>query len=73
MKNSNPPPRRCYLSFYWKEHESTVNDTYARAETMIDVLMAAGWTEAHAKQEVENLFSTGRRQGYDDAIFDMND
>lgn len=73
MKNTNPPPRRCYLSMYWAATASEVQAHYDHAHSVMDALIKGGMKEAEAKAAVEALWSGGRQHGYDDATYDAND
>ena len=73
MRNTNPPPRRCYLSMHWTTPDAQVNAHYAFAHDVMDSLVKAGHSEADAKAIVEQLWSSGRAEGYEDAMYDCND
>lgn len=72
MRNTNHPPRRCYLSMYWATKDGQANEHYALAHTVMDTLVKGGMTEQQAKDAVEALWQGGRDEGYEDGRYDSD-
>lgn len=63
MQNTNPSPRRCYLSTFWKNSKQEDDQYYADAHRAMDAMVKGGMPEAEAKQLVEALWSGGYSNG----------
>lgn len=73
MRNKNAPPRRCYLDMHWKTSDAQAEAHYIFAHGVMDSLVAAGHSEGDAKRMVEQLWKSGRAEGYEDAVYVCND
>ncbi len=62
-----------YLDFHWRTREPEKQAHFEFADRAYDALVKGGMSEKEAKETIEQLWSGGYRQGYDESAFDHQD
>jgi len=73
MRNKNPPPRRCWLSTFWKNSQAEDTAYYELAHRAMDAMVKGGMTEEEARSHVQLLWSGGYENGAWEEAYNLNE
>lgn len=62
-----------YLDFHWRTKEPEKKVHFELADRAFETLVKGGMSQKEAKETIEQLWSNGYRQGYDESAFDHQD